>query len=348
MKSGFAFLLAIAGIGAFSPVRAQRPSRAAEPVTIGGENDLGASLSRPVAMRFVRNGAVVVVEEGAAPFITLVSASGVRKQAIGRSGAGPGEFRNVGAVAIDSIRNRLALFDPMLRRVSFYAIGDTLSFVESLPLPFHVSSACYLGSDLWVLGEAANDHIMHRLDERGGTLVLAASGGSMQIGHPLDGAPVFRSQVVQGAILCDSKSKRVIGTHHFMGVVQLLDAVSLSSTIMRLGGFRSLDYHAIGIGNKSGVGVRRDKSGTNDEIFALALRSGQLVLQVGRADREHKGYGDFAGVREYMPAAGAAVSAPAEPTQRKTVEMDAQGNRVLCYAVAPYPTLTIVTGSRCP
>lgn len=309
-------------------------------VQVGGEEDVGVTLDRPQASFLVAGNGVLIVEERSAPFLKLLDSRGKRRQLLGRVGSGPGEYRYVSAAAYDSSSRRLAVFDPALRRVTFYSIGDSLTMTMSKELQLNVTAACFVGNELWVHGDNGNGAVIHRLDLKSGALVVGFSAGSVTIQHPLDGHPRFRNNVVQGPIGCDSRSRRVAVASRTLGVVQTLDIASGRASATSVKGFIPLEFIAA---ERGGLLLQRGKSGEADEIAAVRFRGSEQSVIVGHLMGANQGLGDYSRVQEYSVIRQVPVG-----TRQKTVEVDAANGRVLCYSVSPFPTIQVVSGGLCP
>jgi hypothetical protein len=308
------------------------------PVIIGGIDDAGVALDRPVQALLVGRGIVVIAEEKSAPFLKVLSSNGVVRQRLGKFGEGPGEFRYVSALAYDSVARRLAVFDPMLRRVSFFAVDDGLTFLSSAIVPLHVTAACYLRGALWVHGDARNAGVVHRLTgDR--NLTVAQSAGMMATGHPLDGAGLFRHFAVSGPLACDESTGSIFAATTFLGIVQIVDATTGTSRLARLADFAPLHYAAYG----AGIAVSQpDKK--NDAIIAIAVDRGRARVISGRADQAHDGQGDFAWVREYALPGGSA-----DPVvRRRSAEVSQLGTLRLCLGFREAIAYTVTNAPACP
>jgi len=317
-----------------------RQAPATSPTRIGGGPDDAIQLERPVAIRFVTPTRLIIVEEHAAPFIRLLNRDGKLVQTLGRMGAGPSEFRYVSAVAIDS-GGRVAIFDPAQRRVTYFQLKDTLTFVESKTTPFHVTAACYLGAQLWAHGDASNDGVIHRLNERGAILTVEQSVGRMKIGHPLDGMRLFRQPVVSGPVACNAATGEVLAATEGLGFVQIVTAVSGASRIEHISAFQPLLFEAA---ERGGLMTKQNPTGTNDQIvsFISAARSTRVIIgQVGKGGR---GHGDY--IRTWETELGKASVGPA--LRQTTAETDRRGEFALCYAEQDYPSVLVVRARRCP
>ena len=322
-------------------VRAQAQQAPANAVTrIGGGADDVVQLERPAAIRFVTSTRIIIVEERSAPFIRLLTRDGKLVQTLGRMGAGPSEFRYVSAVAIDSA-GRMAIFDPALRRVTYFQLKDTLAFVESKTTPFQVTAACYLGAQLWAHGDATNDGVVHRLSERGATLTVEQSAGTMKIGHPLDGMRLFRHPVVSGPVACNTATGEVLAATEGLGLIQITNAVTGASRIEQVGGFQPLLYEAA---ERGGLLTKQNEKSVNDQIVSVisAARSTRVIIgQVGKGGR---GNGDY--VRTWETEFGKPSPRPA--LRQVTAETDRRGEFALCYSEQDYPSVLVVRAPRCP
>lgn len=272
-----------------APVSAHaRQAPATVPIRIGGEADGAVQLERPVAIRFVTPTRIIIVEQHSAPFIRLLTRGGKLLQTLGRMGDGPGEFRYVSAVAVDSA-GRVAIFDPALRRVTYFQVNDTLAFAESKTTPFQVTAACYLGAQLWAQGDATNDGVIHRLGERGATLTVEQSAGTMKIGHPLDGMGLFRRLVATGPVACNAVTGEVLAATDGLGLVQVVTALTGASRIEHINGFQPLLYESV---ERGGLLTKQNQKFINDQVvslIAIAHSTRVIIRQVGQGN---KGNGD--------------------------------------------------------
>lgn len=309
-------------------------------IMVGGEGDIGVTLDRPQAAFLVAGNGILIVEERSGPFLKLLDSRGKRRQLVGRVGSGPGEYRYVSAAAYDSASRRLAVFDPALRRVTFYSVGDSLTMTTSKELQLNVTAACYAGNELWVHGDHGNGAVIHRLDQKGGELVVAFSAGSVAIQHPLDGHRRFQNNVVQGPIGCDSRGRRVSVASRMLGFVQTLDIASGRVDATRMKGFIPLEFIAA---DRGGLLLQRGKSGEADELVAIRFRGAEQSAIIGHLMGANQGFGDYTHVREQSVAKQLTLSA-----QQKTVEVDAAQGRLLCYSVSPFPMIQVVAAKRCP
>lgn len=334
--------IAVASLAAIMvPLSIPAQTEQSSGVLIGGESDRGALLEHLKFTALLKGNRILVIEERSGPFLKMFDASGTLRQRAGRNGAGPGEFRYVAAAALDQSRERLAVFDPALRRASYYSIGDTLRFVGSSALPFEIGGACYLNGQLWVTGDAGNNAIVHRLVDSAGVLTVAQSGGTMRLGHPLDGFARFRWQILNGPIACDSKTGRVIAGTAGLGVIQVVPVKGEPPSLVRLPEFVALEYSAV---ERGGLMIKRAASGRQDDLIALRLDDNVLRAIVGHQEPAQRAQGEYQSVREFrISAAGVSPGAVA-----RSVERDASAGAVLCTEDAPYPTVRLIRAGRCP
>lgn len=94
-------------------------------ILIGGEEDRGAILGRVVQVIALPQGLAIL--ERSAPHLRYFDAQGRLRQTLGRSGAGPGEFRAPFSLSFDHTTGQLSVVDPQNARVTLYAVGDTLA-----------------------------------------------------------------------------------------------------------------------------------------------------------------------------------------------------------------------------
>lgn len=310
--------------------------------TVGGEGDVHVVLDKPIATILLDARTVLVVEEKSAPFVKVVHISGGKRQTLGRAGAGPGEFRYVSAVAFDRETRTLALFDPAARRASFYRFTDSLTFIGSKAVPLHVTGACYLGRRLWGHGDMNIDGtIVHRLSDKGAMMSVDSSAGTTSIGHPLDDFPMFRRYVASGPLTCSSESKLLVAVSRLLGVTQFVDLASGTHRVENIPTFVPLVFRAEG----RGISLIPPSSGFNDEAIAVRTMATSTSVFFGRTDDEHKGNGDYAFVQEasLSPSGRLRVAG-----RSNFLAADVVDNTVLCYAINPFPTLQVRTGSLCP
>ncbi len=317
-----------------------RQAPATVPLRIGGGADDAVQLERAVAIRFVTPTRIVIVEQHSAPFIRLLTRDGKLVQTLGRMGAGPAEFRYVSAVAIDSA-GRVAVFDPALRRVTYFQLKDTLAFAESKATPFQVTAACYLGTQLWAHGDATNDGVMHRLSERGATLTVEQSAGTIKIGHPLDGMRLFRHPVVSGPIACNAVTGEVLAATEGLGLVQVVTALTGASRIEHIIGFEPLLYE---LAERGGLVTKKNQKFVNDQVVSLIATARSTRVIIGQVGQGSKGNGDYSWTWE--SELGKASAGPV--LRQTTAETDRRGAFALCYSERDYPSVVVVRATRCP
>jgi hypothetical protein len=115
-------LLFLTSHGASIPASAQLSQwRAERDLRIGSLNDPGTALSQVGALAVAEDGTMYVAQPTERT-IRVFDANGRPLRRIGRRGVGPGEFQ--GIVSLGIIDGVLHAFDPVLNRVSFFALPD--------------------------------------------------------------------------------------------------------------------------------------------------------------------------------------------------------------------------------
>lgn len=130
----------------------------------------------------------------------------------GRAGAGPGEFRYAGSVAV---RNRsVYVLDRGSGRISTFTVAaDSFALQETIRLPFQVHDMCMLNGDLFVLGYNQR-HLVHRLDSSTGKVDLS-------FGRPFrDDDPVMAALTSFGIMTCDEPTRSLYVTANSIPTVR--------------------------------------------------------------------------------------------------------------------------------
>ena len=340
MKEGFLVISLLTATSIpIGVVRPQAPaSTAPQSVVIGGDKDQGGTLEYPRAIASAA-GSIIVLERGA-PHLKLFTSTGRLRQQIGPSGAGPSEFREPVALAVDLVALRLAVFDPANGRATIYAIQDTLRYDTSLHVPIYVSAACFMDGRLYALG-LHNGRLIHEMVATSSDLTVSRSLGLPRSEHPLATHPLYQNRLAQGVLYCDARSRRIIIGSLSTGIVQLVSLDSQSQETVTLTNFVPLTFEAI----PNGLAQSVPPSGEWDEIVGIRPSHDGIRVIIGHADREHHGVGDYAHFREQTISRGGAQ------TQARTTrwqEVDVTSTRAICYQGSPYPTVTIHSAIRCP
>ena len=218
-----ALLLALLPILVPCLVSAQLAMNAKPIVEIGaadGSVDEAFSMIGDVAV--TGRGDILVLDRFATD-IAWFAASGRFIRRIGRSGSGPGEFRQRYAMAVDG-QNRLHVYDPGGRRISVYALSDTLAVhladqrIESV-----VNDICIIGDRRFVL-TPEQPAIIHELDRDG--QAVRSFGAPEQPHRDVarripNNPPRLLTFYNQALLACDAASGTIAVVHENVPVVRL-------------------------------------------------------------------------------------------------------------------------------
>ncbi|MBX9854450.1 MAG: 6-bladed beta-propeller [Gemmatimonadaceae bacterium] len=205
---------------------------------IGGEDDAVTQLGRVRAVVALSRSFVVLERD--APFLKVFDYSGRLLQTLGRSGAGPGEYRGPTSLSFDERNQRLLVVDPSNARVTAYQVRDSLVAPRFLKVgDSGIRSVCALGTRL--IGLARNaPTILRELREEGGKLTVTGSFGEPRTNHPLGTHPMVRTRASDGPLLCDEQGNRVIVASAMLGEVHVFDASSRQLVTTPIPGFQRI------------------------------------------------------------------------------------------------------------
>jgi hypothetical protein len=250
-------------------------------VTIGGEDGRGAILGRVKDVQVVGN-ALVVLEEDP-PHIRVFGHDGRLRQTLGRTGAGPGEYRAPFTLAGDSARREVLVVDPANARLTRYLVADTLALVATTPVDVPMTRAvCRDSAGLLVL--AGIDSVPVRsLELRRDRLVEKDGIGRKASHYALASHPMLRSYIAQGPMLCATSQDRILVASPLVGEVLVLQPSRPAETILiSLPGFRPLSFAAVG----AGLQLSMPASGYYERVMGLRMSSGTPVATTARIASE--------------------------------------------------------------
>jgi hypothetical protein len=120
---------------------------------------------------------------------------------VGRSGAGPGEFRGAARVAGPTTAGGIYVPDHINSRISRWVLrGDSLVLTDEVR--YHLAGPiCHLGDDLYLMAYS-DGNLIQKLDSRG--LPTIAFGTAF-----VDGDPVIERFTANGKIACDANTQSV-------------------------------------------------------------------------------------------------------------------------------------------
>jgi hypothetical protein len=335
MLRSWGLVLPLSLLAASASAHAQAP---APVVLIGGEADQGGPLEHPWALT-VLPGLIVVLERGA-PFLKLFGTDGRLRQQTVRAGSGPGEFREPHAMAFDPVTRRLVVFDPPNGRADYFILDDTLRYETSRRTTVNPLDACFLGGKLYAL-ELIEGRIIHELAGRGAELSITRSLGAPRSSHPLAAHEMFQGTLAQGPMLCDEAGNRIVAASRGAGTIQVVSLGSEPQRTVQPPGFIPLNYSATATSLTMGF----PPGGESDLVAGIRPDADGFRIIAGRANREHRGLGEYAYYREFVVTA---TGVRPNPAVTHWAEIGMDGRRVVCYQGSPYPTVAIFAGSRCP
>jgi hypothetical protein len=310
-------------------------------VVIGGEND------RAVAIGVIQDAAVLprllVILEGASPFVRVFDHSGKLLQTLGRDGSGPGEFRFPVAVTYDSARHEVLVTDRYPARITRYAVTDSLAFRDVITSSVtELHGTCAIGGRLYTLG-SFGEGIVHEISRDAASIKPIRSLGSLKTTHPQGENPVFRFHVPQGRMFCEESQGRIY-VMNGLGDLHTIDVISGSSNVARVTGFITTNVSA---NDRGGITVAWPETGYWHNVLGFIREPEGLVMVVGT----RKPTGQTAPRSAIVSYATlplplrtpAALMAP-----RAWQPLGRIANMSICAIQDPYPTIGYFQQPRCP
>jgi hypothetical protein len=218
------------------PLAAQTPPKPV--LMIGGEDARGTELGvvRSVAVL----PSLLVVIEGAAPFVKVFDHHGKLMQSFGQVGAGPGEFRAPGEIAFDSVNRMLWIADARLGRVTQFAVGDTLRWASEHLSAVNIRNLCAMNGAVFAVSPL-DGHLVHELGLVAERYAARRSFGTLESRHPQAATAMVRSLITAGPMYCDAARQVVYTASRDLGEVHRVDLRTGVQTTTPVRSFLGLD-----------------------------------------------------------------------------------------------------------
>jgi len=260
--------------------------------------------------------------------IRVFSPDGEALQIVGRRGGGPGEYQEPSSVTVLA-DNRLMVTDRALRRITMYAIEDSLTYQSDIRIDLGIREACRIGTNLFLLG-FADDALVHQITlDRDGVHPVRSFGGRFA-DHPMQ-------RTYGEFIACIPRAGLVVVATGRLPLVQayrVSDGALAWKTTLE-------DYTGIAITPTSGGGLMYsfpdDQSWYHWVTGVFPTADGQVAVQVGTVYQEDESSEarDFA-VRILSPA-GLEVG-----TITSTFQVyDVVGGRLYGARALPFPQVIV-------
>lgn len=327
----------IALIAALSGAASDCGAQTSPSWVVGGDDGIGTELGARVRVFRVPNHLLIVERD--APFLKLVTPEGRVRQQIGRLGGGPGEFRQPSAVHYDSTRREVLVVDGAAVRVSVFALGDSLRFVQSLSAPEpSLEGVCTLRGRLF--GLVRNSATMLReFAVEGERLIVKRAFAEPKSLHPLSAIPALRNEA-SGSLHCDPRQGELVVVSRTLGEVHRIDPDGRRHEVSPLPGFAVMTMVASG----GGFAAELRQGDTYDVVSNVASLGEGLGIVVARARMTLQGRRVMGYLTYRLDGRSAVVAPPLEAWG----EVAAFGAQVVCLQVEPIPTLAMFAGRRCP
>lgn len=306
--------------------------------TIGGEESRGAELGSILNVLVLPQH--IVVLERDAPFLRVFDFDGTQVQVIGRKGAGPGEFNAPSGIAWDSVGQRLLVVDASNARVTSYPVADSLGAPTLLALEeIGVRKMCSVGGRLYGINRLS-EQLVQELAIRDGRVAGVRSFGIRRTAHPLGKHRLIRSRVNDGPFTCDEASGTMYIGSAMLGEIQVIAIETRVQQTLPIPDFSGLEL-SVGDGGNS---VRQHVPDKGMEMFETIVNVPNGVLLVLAKWGVQKGERPALVGYETIPFTDSVIG-PRTAHRSKPVGYSSRG--VVCTAENPYPTITIVRGTRC-
>ena len=306
--------------------------------TIGGEESRGAELGS------VRNVLVlpqhIVILERDAPFLRVFDFDGAQVQVIGRKGAGPGEFNAPTGIAWDSAGQRLLVVDPSNARVSSYPVADSLGAPTLLALEeIGVRKLCSVGERLYGINRHS-EHLVQELVIRDGRVAGVRSFGIRRTAHPLGKHRFVSTRVNDGPFFCDQASGMMYIGSAMLGELQVIEIGTLTQQSLPIPKFSGIDLSI----EDGGSTLRQSVPEAGMELLESIVNGPDgLLLVLGKWRRQPGARPAPVGYDAIAFKDG--VLGSRVPHDAMPVGYTTRG--IVCVAANPYPTITVVRGTRC-
>jgi hypothetical protein len=210
---------------------------------------------------------------------------------IGRTGSGPGEFRNPSGLAVDW-RNWLHVLDPGNQRISIYRLMDgTARHIadqrSSVPRPV---AMCAAGTRRFLLS-LSREALIHEIDSDARSIASWGEPVVLNAPNPREATGQDLAFLLNdGKISCDSISGKLAYASMRTGEVRLytLDGMLVWRTYLG-------DFHRIRISVSERLGAcctfsPDPRSGIVHEVAGVSLDSGELILSLRRIREDEVRY----------------------------------------------------------
>lgn len=316
-----------------TPVASQAPRW-----IIGGESDAATQLGQYVGV--VATPKLIVVLERDAPFLKVFGHDGRLVQRLGRSGAGPGEFRGASGISYDAEGRRVLVVDQSNARVYAFAAGDTLSPpVASTLDQVGVRSVCVAGGRLYAVVRNA-PKIVRELQLRAGRATVTGEPfGDPKTAHQHGDHPLVRTRASDGPALCRGDGRSLLIASRLLGEVHTFDLATRRQRTDPVPRFQG-----------AGITVESDAMtialpvGESQSLVGLVEWGKEVIVVAERMVREGNRQAEPSGYR--LGTMGATPSALGPVHAWRPVALLATG--ALCARNDPAPTLGLFPGTTCP
>lgn len=309
-------------------------------IVIGGENSRETELGVFSAVVILPQ--YLVVLEGDAPFIKLFDHRGFLVQAIGRKGNGPGEFQAASAATYDSAKRELVVVDRLARRISRFAVGDSLAFVSVHATPVvDMRGVCVVDGKTYVSG-TIGDTLIHELALQRDRMVVRRSLGTRQSTHKLADNPMYRRMVAWGHMACDARSQRIF--YVALGDLHTIDIRSGEQTVVAIPSFTHRVYEAKGANT---VTALPPPGGNWHDAVAVTPLAGAAVVTVGTRDQDG-GNSPEGVLRSFAQVTMTAAGVETARTSHQWRPVGTSGRYAVCAMLDPVPTIAYFARPACP
>jgi hypothetical protein len=317
-------------------ILAPLPALAQSPIAIiGGESALAGQEIGQLGPMLVTDRHVLVFDK-ADKLLRVYDLNGASVQSVGQSGAGPGEFRFVYAMARDSAGHVL-LLDPATGRVTTYIEGDTLRLLGTRPIELSGYGLCTTGDTLFVSGSQGSGMVhQFELGARAGRALR--SFGKSQLRGSLGQNQMIRERLGNSPIACVPGEPVVMPGSRDLGVIQIMRTDMQDERVVALPGFERM---TITPGNGSlTFGV--PESGHYDMLVTMRPARGGAIAIVHRVTGRTN---DSIEYRRYFITATGAVQLLGKSAWH---QIGAGRGKVYCAGENPFPEVVVFQGVACP
>jgi hypothetical protein len=309
-------------------------------IVIGGENSRETELGVFSAVVILPQ--YLVVLEGDAPFIKLFDHRGFLVQSIGRKGDGPGEFRAATAAAYDAAKRELVVVDRLARRLSRFAVGDSLAFVSAYVTPVNeMRGVCVVDAKTYVSG-TLGDSLIHELAVEGNRMVVRRSLGTRRSTHKLADHPIYRRQVGWGHMSCDARSQRIF--YVALGDLHTIDIRSGEHSVVAMPNFTQRIFEATGPQRMTAL---LPPGGVWHDALAVMPLAGAAVVTIGTRDQAG-GTSPEGVLTSFAQVTMTATGIETARTSHRWQPIGTSGRYAVCAVLDPVPTIGYFSRGACP